>query len=347
MQATSLGAAIQALHSPLFHELRQTFERGEWPAGCNRCRVEEANGILSMRQSERPYKTPSDLAHPTLLELEISVGRICNLKCRTCSAEDSTKWESEDRQRCVHKSYSPPELELLSQIPDDLRSLRYLKITGGEPFLHPQFAEFLERLADLRPPALDIEIYTNCTHFPSERALNALSKLPRVKIALSIDAIEARAEYVRHGVRWPQIVTVAEKWRDWKTGHPERLLSAAVTISLLNIFYLSETMSWLSQHLKIQKRYLQVVQWPQELSVLSAPLPFKEALRAHLHTSLERDIPALNPSDVIHRLGSSPGTSGHLKRFVESVQAMDAVRGESFTKTFPEYWTVLQEHLQD
>ena len=139
----------------------------------------------------------------------------------------------------------------------------------------------------------------------------------------------------------------------WGIAHPARvrivhlLASREACVCGEIVDELPLAQSTVSQHLKIQKRYLQVVQWPQELSVLSAPLPFKEALRAHLHTSLERDIPALNPSDVIHRLGSSPGTSGHLKRFVESVQAMDAVRGESFTKTFPEYWTVLQEHLQD
>jgi radical SAM additional 4Fe4S-binding domain len=72
------------------------------------------------------------------MALTISVTSDCNLNCRTCGGWDFTKHKTE-------KSQGALPFESIKQILDEgrKRGNRYLDITGGEPFLHPEIIKIL------------------------------------------------------------------------------------------------------------------------------------------------------------------------------------------------------------
>jgi sulfatase maturation enzyme AslB (radical SAM superfamily) len=113
--------------------------------------------------------------------LSVELANICNLHCSYC-------FRSEDNLYNNHAEFFP--LELLGRIVSEARTaahITHVNFTGGEPTLHPQFAQILETIgaADLQA-----SFVTNGWHF--ERVWPALSNnRPAIShVAFSMDGID-------------------------------------------------------------------------------------------------------------------------------------------------------------
>jgi sulfatase maturation enzyme AslB (radical SAM superfamily) len=111
----------------------------------------------------------------------VELANICNLHCSYC-------FRSEDNLYNNHAEFFP--LELLRRIVSEARRaahITHVNFTGGEPTLHPQFAQILETIgaADLQA-----SFVTNGWHF--ERVWPALSNnRPAIShVAFSMDGID-------------------------------------------------------------------------------------------------------------------------------------------------------------
>ncbi|MCA1578178.1 MAG: radical SAM protein [Acidobacteria bacterium] len=113
--------------------------------------------------------------------LSVELANICNLHCSYCL-------RSEDNLYSRHAEFFP--LDLLRRIVGEAREAAHItrvSFTGGEPTLHPQFAEILETIA-----AADLvaSFVTNGWHF--ERVWPALSNNRQAisHVAFSVDGID-------------------------------------------------------------------------------------------------------------------------------------------------------------
>ena len=82
--------------SKMLADIKQEFIKGQWPTGCERCRIEEESGIKSKRQLDydrwQEQYDNYDLESDTLLTVSLALGNTCNLKCIICSPYASSKW---------------------------------------------------------------------------------------------------------------------------------------------------------------------------------------------------------------------------------------------------------------
>jgi sulfatase maturation enzyme AslB (radical SAM superfamily) len=113
--------------------------------------------------------------------LSVELANICNLHCSYC-------FRSEDNLYNNHAEFFP--LELLRRIVSEARRaahITHVNFTGGEPTLHPQFAQILETIA---AADLQASFVTNGWHF--ERVWPALSNnRPAIShVAFSMDGID-------------------------------------------------------------------------------------------------------------------------------------------------------------
>ncbi|HVF23590.1 MAG TPA: radical SAM protein [Pyrinomonadaceae bacterium] len=113
--------------------------------------------------------------------LSVELANVCNLHCSYC-------FRSEDNLYSRHAEFFP--LELLRRIVSEAREAAHItrvNFTGGEPTLHPQFAQILETIA---AADLQASFVTNGWHF--ERVWPALSNNRQAisHVAFSIDGIE-------------------------------------------------------------------------------------------------------------------------------------------------------------
>jgi hypothetical protein len=192
--------------------------------------------------------TPPDVCNPKLEFLEMAFGNYCNLACRTCGSNLSHSW-IEDEKELTRLNIVPESLGNMERVnverewqDDDLKDLRHLKITGGEPMLHPDFYKFLQKL---NPSEIFLEIYTNASWVPKKKLLNMLSKFKFCAIYLSVDGTGTVQEYMRHNAKWNITEDSTRTWLEMmKVNHNSIQIVWTPTWSLMNGNYYIETCNW-------------------------------------------------------------------------------------------------------
>lgn len=342
----------EILNSRGLQTTRQNMQVGRVVAGCRNCHSEEALAIPSMRQ--RAFHTPhldtTDQVY--LTSMEIAVGRVCNLKCRTCDARYSTKWEQDEvalGHVIQHKTHD--WLENFEVRLTDFAHLRALKITGGEPVLARSLPKFLKQLIELGlAKQIELQFYTNATVVPSSDLLHLLEQFRAVHLYLSVDGYGAVNEYLRHPSKWPAMQDVMAQWLRWQSANPHVRSSLAHTLSVVNLLSFAEFLEWRESLTPKPGLTLQIVHWPQPLSLTYLNPQLQQALRSSFNAKMRlfqgRDAAAERALSTVERLLGTPARkSTSVDDFFNEVGKLDRLRGENFSTSFPELNAILQDEL--
>ena len=124
----------------------------------------------------------------------------------------------------------------------DFKDLKLIKITGGEPMLHPDFYKFLSKM---KQDQIECDIFTNASHVPKPKLLNNLLKFKNLQIFLSIDDLGSKQEYLRHNADWETTEKSAIKWLQFMKENKDKVgISWAPTFSMLNAESLPAIGNW-------------------------------------------------------------------------------------------------------
>jgi len=246
------------LHHPFIKDIQQKMLKGEKVPGCKKCYYFEEYGgkVGSMREgfismwhegSKGGNYTPPDLDNPKLNFLEVTFGNYCNLACRICSSDLSHSWKEDEKElkrRGIHSNSRGTTKRMninREWTDDDLKDLQYLKITGGEPMLHPDFTKFIERVQHSK---VTLDIYTNASWVPKKKLLNLLLKFKFCNIYVSIDGTGTVQEYMRHNSNWDITEKSVRKWLEMMKIHDNIQVDWAPVWSLMNGNYYIEICNW-------------------------------------------------------------------------------------------------------
>ena len=266
-----------------FDEIRETMMRNEWHPGCYKCKSDEEMKGSSMRTEADEFF--NDFTDTIRLEyLEITVGRLCNLACLSCGSEFSHTWDKDELalgisdEAKIKKLKEVQEYDLDNLDLDKLEHVKFIKVTGGEPFLHRQFLNLVVRLADSGLAGqIDLEIFTNCTWYPAKLELDALLKFKRIQLSPSIDGVESTNDLLRYPSKWNKIEATLDKWIEVKDATGRLKIATATTISVINAPQMHEFIHWARVHKGIGVM-LQTVYEPHYLSVEHWGNGFRKAL---------------------------------------------------------------------
>lgn len=260
VQITDDDVAAQGHRSvfnhPYFVERRREMLAGSGHADCDVCTEHDAAGIISYRRSEgsKPiFATPRSRAE-ALAELddawpshvEIMLSTTCDLRCAYCDPRFSSAWAAELRSGDAATALTDIQEEAPASadfkktfeiwLRKALPRIRYLQFNGGEPLLQKEFYRFLEMVAPYRG-RLQLGIITNL-NTPDRAFGRFLAKLPellnafQLRIAVSQEAVGARAEYIRYGLVWRRF---EDNLRLLLPALRGRTLHLAPTMSALNV----------------------------------------------------------------------------------------------------------------
>jgi len=337
----------QAMNSDYMKDLRAQFLNGDQPKTCSPCWDTEATGQLSKRNHSINKMTNvvynENQISPTFLDLKL--GNICNIKCRICGSDSSSKWvtevyklygDRELRDRTIKNgSWPRTESTVWDQLDKALPNVRYLEITGGEPFLIEQQFDLLQRAVDLGY-AKNIEVHynTNGTIYP-ERAINDIfPHFKKIEIAFSIDDVGDRFHYQRFPAKWNEVKENVAKICALKATSPWLHTQVCCTINKQNIYYLPELCNYINT-LDLNYRYFNLLHGPLEFHIAHSSPEFKEActsriskLTSHLPYFVTEIIPIIN-----FMMENKPCTDN---AFIDRIAEIDKSRGQDFASTFPE-----------
>ncbi len=334
-------------------DLRQRMLNGDSVSGCRRCEIEESLDIPSMRQ--RAFNTAhlDTNSEVYLTSLEIAVGRVCNLKCRTCDSRYSTKWDADER--ALGRNRSIPTHDWVENTQIDFATferVRAIKLSGGEPLLSASLPRLLGRLIELDlAKNIELQFFTNATLKPNRELIGLLESFGKIHLYLSIDGVGAVNEYLRHPSRWPVVEDVVDGWLKWQAQHSSVRCSLAHTLSTMNVLSFADFLFWRQSLTPRPDLMLQLVHGPQMMSLANVSTEIKKRLGLALAIQKENYFSkhATEPTverafakieAMLVRPSTSPIAAGD---FFSEIGQVDVLRGENFAEIFPQ----VSQQLQD
>jgi len=217
------------------------------PVGCRACIDQEINGVKSYRQGANE-QYGLEHSHRSPIILDIAPNFNCNLTCKICNEDSSSSW-AKIKQVKIKKSYNISLEGVQSRLENlDLKYVREINFSGGEPLLNHNIIKYIEPLEHrIDFSQCKLRFSTNATHALSNRLINFLSKFKLVLARFSIDDIEHGFEYQRYPAKWDKC---QNNWNLFLESMPHNTIpSINRTVSILNIRRLHLLDNWHKQYL--------------------------------------------------------------------------------------------------
>ena len=168
-------------NSKTFREARLKVLDGKKPQACLRCYAEEAKGVFSKRLEEiKNYSDYTvDVARSVTDEngyikdlqlefVELRLGNVCNVACRTCNPASSSKWMNDYKK--LAEAEDKGTLKIINR--------DYFNMGGYN---------------------------INMTNM-NEEIIEIWRQFDHVKVSCSIDDLAERNEYIRHPTKWDDVM---------------------------------------------------------------------------------------------------------------------------------------------
>lgn len=277
---------------PTYVELRKSMLAGEQHELCKLCWDEEAlGGRHSKRQGQQHIYRDTlekilEIGDPTghidvnefpIQYLDLRLGNLCNLACRSCGPDNSSLWleylgfkqftvggrpgtyniSNENKvYKIVEEDFnywkSDKFDEFLVRV---LPTVNRIYFTGGEPLINKRHYQILDYCIEKGfAKNIELEYNTNGTTL-NMNLLNQWREFKFVDVCFSIDAMGPLANYVRYPTDWDVIERNMRMFDDIDIPHLRGSTNA--TISIFNIMHLPEFFTWFhKQKFKKFKRNL-------------------------------------------------------------------------------------------
>lgn len=250
--------------------VRTQLIKGTWPKECVYCQEAEEAGMDSLRQisnfehnytlSKKDFK---NLSYENIEYLDITLGNICNLKCRTCNPWVSHSWI--DEYNDVTGKLTHPEKEVYKTVVKAadivknpwfvnafknnyfdpiLPNLKHINFLGGEPLVVKEHYVWLRQIVEKGfSKNITLRYNTNGSTIPKE-LLEIWKDFKKIILSVSIDATEDLAHYVRYPSKWKIISRNLQKLEIYSKKYKNITVHLSTTISSLNLHGLPDLLEW-------------------------------------------------------------------------------------------------------
>ena len=338
--------------------LRRRMLEGKPSPHCSACYDDEAVGTRSMRMvvnelfrddfdAVGAMDSQGRMGVPDWRTLDVRPSNICNFKCRTCNSSFSSAWEEEDRRWAggspPRVTRRPPGIPLVEQLAPVLPRVKAINFAGGEPLITAEHYEILERLIACGNTTVQLRYSTNASvlRFKDHDLEELWRHFPNVTLVASIDAAGARGEYLRSGLDWARQLDNLHRIQAIR---PPVALRFSTVISIFNVLTLTEMLEALAAESMIALAGAPLTSFyrlkdPAEFSVQVLDPESKREAAQRIEDWIGRhpEIAIELCTALRDVVGAMQPDMGHLRPAARArIDSIDARRGESLTRTFPE-----------
>ena len=273
-------------------EIRQKMLAGERVAGCSQCYQHEEYGGKSQRLQYNqmfPLKfSQSHVERTDIKYFDLRLGNLCNLNCRSCSPKNSSQFSKEINE--LHNTNITKFHEILpltidtwyesdvfmDNIDGQLKNIKLLYLTGGEPTIIKKNFEILNKLISTGfSKNITVMINSNMTNLNSD-FYEILDEFKSVIFFASVDGIGPIQEYLRYPSDWNQIdnnITKLIKRANIKI-RPTPVIQTTNLNKIVDLFEYFENFN-ISANKSIVEMMPIVLENPKYLDLLYLPLDYK------------------------------------------------------------------------
>ena len=281
-------------------------QNGTWPAACAVCKRQETAGLPSRRTREGLAESISSTQTENgIRTLDLRLGNSCNLACRMCSPFSSSaltkEWadqspalppasatmrESLMAMNVAHTSVWEEDPKFWTELFELAPKIEEIHFAGGEPFLNRAHVLYLETLIQSgHSREARLSYNTNLTHVP-EWLSRLAENFREVRVLVSLDGVEAHAEYIRYPLKWGSFVSSLEKLDRLKAKYPDTISVAFnTTLQVYTLSGLADLLKFLETHPYKnlpRETVANVLHNPVYFDLAEMPEPQKEQALAHV-----------------------------------------------------------------
>jgi len=256
------------------HDYRRQLAEIDLEESCDYCIQQDKGGEYSYRQH---FNNPDEFI------ITASIDNICNLKCVTCTPNNSTqilaerlkyddKFAPEEVRKFVSAVVAKQTPKKVSFIKDalstsDFKDLR-IDILGGEPLINPAVFDFIDWLAEQSyADRLALSITTNGTTY-TDKLEKYINIFKRVNVQLSIDGTGEEFEYLRFGASFETLEKVCDSFYELTKKYENFNMGCHYTLSWMNCLRFSEFYNWMSsRYPNLTDLYVSKLQTPEPYSI--------------------------------------------------------------------------------
>ena len=280
---------------------------------------------------------------------DIRFSNICNFKCRTCGGEFSSQWEQEDLKHKVHYAKIHKKNDNPSFFKDVLNQIENISVAyfaGGEPLITEEHYILLEEMIKQKRTDITLRYNTNLSNlrFKNKDLLGLWKHFKnKIEVYASIDHYGERAEYIRHGTDW---ATVEENFVAVKK-LPYVTLGMHTVLNVFNLLTIDKFYQYLIDNDLFNGNRISYTLFnatgPEFISCHLLPEEYKLLGKQSLvntvdlftkHNFTYEQI--AYPKQSIVWLFSDNTWERNRDSFRKEIIRLDKIRGEDFSKTFPE-----------
>ena len=329
------------MNSDMFKQVRKDMLDGKMPSPCSKCYKLEALGNeskrtrdtslleFSLQDAQRITQSDGTLTEVNFEFIELRLGNICNLACRSCNPQSSSKWISDweklnDRKFDMPQSLFnwPLDEQFWTNLAEHCNNTRKVYINGGEPLLVDKHMKFLEFLITKDLAKNITLVYSTNSTIINDKYIDLWNAFKQVEFMVSIDDLEDRNNYLRHPAKWDKILKSFE-WLH-SLGHKTYILQ---TISIMNIYYIKEFWEYFrARGVNVSHN---MVHHPNYYSAANAPQHAKQAILNKIV-----DMPFYNQ---INNFLSQEDDPQAFEKFFDENKRLDVIRNQQYEEIFKEW----------
>ena len=338
------------------------------PEHCQRCYEFDRAGHYSLRKTanrrfgkhlrEALEQTAPDGTYASLKlrHLDFRYSNLCNLKCRSCCHDLSSRWHGDSVALYGDKGLpvviKPANQRYLEEVLEVLPFVESVYFAGGEPLIQEEHYFILRKLKELGRTDVDLTYATNFTTL-STRKWNVLEYwdgFRSVDLMASLDGSGRRGEILRHGQRWDTIVANRKALMRTPPNVERFTFQVCTTVSAMNIFHIADFQrEWIDGGLlEPDQQLFNLLTTPEYYSAQILPreakLRVEETCRRFMASHLAgRHEQQKKYEAVLSFMHQEDGTR-HLPEFVHWMTRLDARRNERFVDVFPEWRELFEQY---
>jgi len=332
-------------------DLRQDLSNGIQHPNCSQCWSEEAAGYKSkrLRDNERWVDLVNEPTGELPKLLDLSLGNTCNLACRTCGTFASSRWYKETQRMPsmsitvkdenkqlndqIQECYAD-ESSIWSFLDETLPHVLHIDLYGGEPLLVKRHWTMLKSIPLSDAKNISLHFNTNGTQWDDNYA-EVLCRFKEVRADISIDGVGPVFEYMRWPARWDQVSANIQNFKNLSLNNPQIMVSICITLSILNIWSLPETVEYTKE--LGTNCYLNLLHNPVAMNLQSLSPRAADLVLAQLSSISHEQI------DSVKEFIKSGGEyrRARTNELFKLLQDHDTLRDQQFRRLNPELYKAL------
>ena len=272
------------------------------------------------------------------------------MACRSCGTWFSSNWY-EDHKKLTGAPPNHAKVMRVGRSSDDIWNqmlkqfdhVEQFYFAGGEPLIMEEHYRILKELDRRKMYHVRLIYNTNFSKlkFKDMDVLKLWNKFDSVSIGASLDAEGERAELMRKGTKWSDVLANRKRMLEIC---PQVDFYISSTVGLINAWHITDFhRNWVDKGLlKPQDFNFNLLQYPYWQRIDLLPNDFKLKVKE----KMEKHIAWLKPQDKLTRAtkGFESGIDYMMRRdlykdfgqFKEGMAKLDKIRNEKVTDTFPE-----------